>query len=82
MKEKINLFVISVILILSVLNVVTDNDEMHEHRDFFNKMTKFADTGARFTAEDGKHLCTEINKIKVHNEVNDLLDCTMYTKGE
>ncbi len=82
MKELITLIVVFIILALSVYNAVADKSEMHQHHNFFTKMTKFADTGARFTASDGLELCDAINELKLNYEPeqNDLIDCNRFDK--
>ena len=66
----------------AIFNSVKDHFEMQEHHEFFTSMTKFANTGARFTATDGLELCDAINRLKLNYEPeqNDLLDCNRFDK--
>lgn len=75
-KDRATLILVFFVLLFSVYNAVTDRVELTEHHNFFGKMEKFANTGARFTAQDGKELCDEINSMKDDN----FLHCEKFTK--
>ena len=79
MKHTVILIIVFVILALSVINAVNDQEEFHTHQDFFQQMTNFANKGGRFTAQDGQDLCEEINKIKFNYNDMDLVNCDKYS---
>ncbi len=80
LRENRVFIIVLIILGFSAYNSITDQVEMHQHHDFFTKMSKFAETGARFTAQDGMDLCDEINKMKFDYTDLDLMDCERYDK--
>lgn len=64
MKNNIVLIVTFIILVLAVYNGVKDENEMHDHQEFFTEMREFMNKGERFSLSDGKRICEKLNKVE------------------
>lgn len=67
-KQAAILIFASIILLLSIRNIVTDQHKMEEHHDFFKYMQEKTNEMHKYISKDDNNtlvLCKNINEIKV-----------------